>query len=206
MLFYPTNIRADDTFMAYCHKRTGQIFYEEEFKIISKQFARNDIEIIFLNVKPCRKWKENPGEEELDEPIPVPEVITCIAVEKFGLKLFKTIEEYPNGKKKTEYTGYGTSKNTLEFKHGKYTEWYETGRKKLEIDFKFSVKQGNLVVWYKNGAKQSIANFLGDKLNGVAKTFYQNGALLYKDTYKNGEKINRKAYDKEGRLKFSQDY
>jgi hypothetical protein len=30
--------------------------------------------------------------------------------------------------------------------------------------------------------------------------------LRHIDTYKNEEKINRKAYDEEGRLKFDQDY
>ena len=59
---------------------------------------------------------------------------------------------------------------------------------------------------HRTGIVESKLNFLGGNLHGVVKTYYQNGALLYKDTYKNGEKINRKAYDSEGRLKFSQDY
>lgn len=206
MFIHPITIRADDTFMAYCYKKSGEIFYEEEFKSKSKQFDPNDIEVIFLNVKPCRKFKKNMTEEEANEKIPVAEAITCLLVEKYGLKFFRNTEEYPNGKKKTEYTGYGTSKYLIEYKHGKLTEWYETGQKKHEVDFKFGSKEGKLSVWYKNGAKQSKANLVGGKLNGVAKTYYQNGGLMYKDTFKNGEKINRKAYDKEGKLNFNQDY
>ena len=97
MLIYPINIRADETFMAYCHNKTGEIFYEEEFKLKSKQFDRNDVEVIYLNVKPCRKRKENMSEEELGKLIPVTEAITCILVEQMGYKLFKTTEEYLNG-------------------------------------------------------------------------------------------------------------
>ena len=145
-------------------------------------------------------------EEEANEKIPVAEGITCLLVEKYGLKFFRNSEEYPNGGKKTEYTGYGTNKYFIEYKHGKLTEWYKNGQKKLEIDFKFGSKDGKLSVWYKNGAKQSKANLVDGKLNGVAKTYYQNGGLMYKDTFKNGEKINRKAYDKEGKLNFNQDY
>lgn len=114
MFIHPIIIRADDTFMAYCYKKSGEIFYEEELKSKSKQFDPNDIEVIFLNVKPCRKFKKNMTEEEANEKIPVAEFITCNLVDNFGLKFFRNTEEYPNGKKKTEYTGYGTSKYLIE--------------------------------------------------------------------------------------------
>ncbi len=51
-----------------------------------------------------------------------------------------------------------------------------------------------------------IAEYQDGKLHGVAKKYDSKGNLLYKDTYKHGEKTNRKAFDREGRLKFSTDY
>jgi hypothetical protein len=212
MLIHPLDIRADDTFRAYCHKKTGECFYEENIATgqtgneLIKKFGIDDIELIWMDVRPCRSFKKNMTEEELKEVIPVPEAITCLLVKKFGLRLFKAIEKYPSGGKKTEYTGYGTSKYFIEYKHGKFTEWYESGQKKLEMTLEFGFKNGEAAVWYDNGTIQHKLNFLNDKLHGVVKSYYGNGALCYKDTYKHGEKINRRAYDEEGRLKFDQDY
>lgn len=42
--------------------------------------------------------------------------------------------------------------------------------------------------------------------DGAVTTFYKNGEIRYIDFYKNGKKINRKKYDKEGRLAFSENY
>jgi len=49
------------------------------------------------------------------------------------------------------------------------------------------------------------ANFKNEKLDGVCKTYYPNGEIQYIDTYQNGQKINRKAYDEEGKLQPDQD-
>jgi len=50
------------------------------------------------------------------------------------------------------------------------------------------------------------ANFKNEKLDGVCRTYYPNGEIQYIDTYQNGQKINRKAYDEEGKLQSDQDY
>jgi hypothetical protein len=224
MFFHPTIIRADDTFTAYCHKKTGECFYEEDvatsqtWKKLIKQFGTNDIELYWMDVKPCDKvWKkrsEDRTEEERNMNFPVNEAIVCGMFTTKGIigkgelkwKLFKTTEEYSSGAKKAEYTGYGLGQYLIEIKHGKMTEWYENGQKKAEIIFEFGSKKGKGTIWYDSGAIMHKLNFLNDKPHGVVRTYYENGALCYKDTYKYGEKTNRKAYDEEGRLKFDQDY
>lgn len=42
--------------------------------------------------------------------------------------------------------------------------------------------------------------------HGAVTTFYQNGEIRYIDLYESGKKTNRKKYDKEGRLVFSENY
>ena len=49
-------------------------------------------------------------------------------------------------------------------------------------------------------------NLKNGKRGGVYKEYYCDGIIKYKDTYSNGELKNRKAYDKEGKLKFDQSY
>ena len=43
-------------------------------------------------------------------------------------------------------------------------------------------------------------------MEGIFKGYYKSGGIAYIDTFKNGQKINRKAYDKIGKLKFDQNY
>ena len=49
------------------------------------------------------------------------------------------------------------------------------------------------------------ANFKNEKLDGVCRTYYPSGKIHYIDTYQNGQKIKRQAYDEEGKLQSGQD-
>lgn len=49
-------------------------------------------------------------------------------------------------------------------------------------------------------------NYKKNKRNGITKGFYKKGDIKYIDTYKNGEKIRRRYYDKKGKLEFDQTY
>ena len=40
----------------------------------------------------------------------------------------------------------------------------------------------------------------------LEKIYYKNGGISFLNTFKNGQKINRKAYGKTGKLEFDQDY
>jgi antitoxin component YwqK of YwqJK toxin-antitoxin module len=48
--------------------------------------------------------------------------------------------------------------------------------------------------------------FKNGQKDGIYKWYYKNGNVKYKDIYQKGQKINRKAYDMGGKLKFNQDY
>jgi antitoxin component YwqK of YwqJK toxin-antitoxin module len=49
-------------------------------------------------------------------------------------------------------------------------------------------------------------NYVNDKKEGLFKSYWQNEKLRKLDTYKNGQKINRRSYNKIGELEFDQDY
>ena len=50
-------------------------------------------------------------------------------------------------------------------------------------------------------------NFKNGKLEGIKKEYYNNnGEIHYQETYKKGNKINRKTYDRDGTLEFDKDY
>jgi antitoxin component YwqK of YwqJK toxin-antitoxin module len=49
-------------------------------------------------------------------------------------------------------------------------------------------------------------NYKNGKLDGPEITYAKNGGISSIDTYKNGQKINRRSYNKIGELEFDQDY
>jgi len=59
---------------------------------------------------------------------------------------------------------------------------------------------------YPSGELKIEYNYKNNRLEGITKWYYESGEILYIDTYKNGQKINRKAYDERGKLDFDQDY
>jgi len=201
---------ADESYMLYCHKITGECYSSEnDPKSSIEYFGSRDIreyETLFLNVKPPLNINAELTEKELEQFYPAEEGVLSIIIAKDKLKLFKQVEMYPNGRKKAEYTGYGHSKEFIQYKHGKITQWYENGKKEKEIDAKYGVADGKGISWYENGIKHEESEFSNDKKHGVSKLYDEHGRLRYKDTYKVGEKINRKAYSEEGRLLFDQDY
>jgi len=201
---------ADESYMLYCHKESGECFSpKKEADTTLEYFGdRNygDYETVFINVKPARNIDKKLSEKEKEELIDVNEAITAMLIKWHDLKFFKQVEKYPNGAKKMEYTGYGTSKYLIECKSGKVTEWYESGKKKMEVDTRYGVISGKVIVWREDGIKAEESEYVNDKLHGVSKLYDSRGVLRYRDAYKIGEKTNRKAYDSEGKLKFDQDY
>ena len=51
-------------------------------------------------------------------------------------------------------------------------------------------------LYYESGNLRQEGNFKDDKQDGITKTYYPNGGIMYIDIYRNGQKINRKAYDR----------
>lgn len=68
------------------------------------------------------------------------------------------------------------------------------------------VTDGDVETYYPNGALKTRWTLAAGKLNGAATTYYEDGEILYIDLYREGLKIHRKKFDREGKLEFEQAY
>ena len=75
-----------------------------------------------------------------------------------------------------------------------------------EINYKNDKVEGISKSYYESGQLDEEVNFKNEKREGIAKRYYESGGIEYIETYKDGQKINRKAYDKRRKLEFSHDY
>ena len=94
--------------------------------------------------------------------------------------------KYPTGELRRKYTVY-TDKPDI--KHGTYFEYYKSGNKLCQVEFKENLPVGHLVCWYdtKNQAPKSLeGNFEGGKKNGTFTEWHQSGKNKFTYTYKNG--------------------
>lgn len=78
-------------------------------------------------------------------------------------------------------------------------EYYQSGKLKGEGNFKDGKLEGIVKEYYESGKLKTEWNFKNDKLEGISKRYYESGGTKYIDTYKNGQKIDRKAYDEKGK-------
>ena len=59
--------------------------------------------------------------------------------------------------------------------------------------------------YYLSGKLKAERNYINGKRERISKGYYESGEYRYIDTYKDGKKINRKAYTASGKLEFDQD-
>ena len=85
-------------------------------------------------------------------------------------------------------------------KDGLWTYWYKNGVKKREGTFKDGLKDGLWTYRYKNGYKRCDGTFKDGKEDGIW-TYWKKFPIEQKKgelTFKNGEKVSEKCWDKEG--------
>ena len=85
-------------------------------------------------------------------------------------------------------------------------EYYKNGQLAYEWKYKDGKREGMTKAYFQNGSLKTRWNHKGDQLDGVIRTYHKSGGIKYIDTYRDGHKINRKAYDSKGKLEFDQDY
>ena len=60
---------------------------------------------------------------------------------------------------------------------GKYREWYESGKKLLQIEYLDGKENGKWVQWYPNGKRELLINYTNGIANGKAKFWFENGSV-----------------------------
>ena len=102
-------------------------------------------------------------------------------------------EFFENGNKKSQIE---FSASTLsEKKNGHFKYWYNSGKIKSTGEYKNNLEHGTFLSWNETGSLQYEENYhLGEK-DGEWKVFWKNGKLKFKDTYKNGKLISEICFD-----------
>ena len=78
-------------------------------------------------------------------------------------------------------------------KHGKWTEWYENGQKKLEQHYKCGRYIGTWIYWYENGQKKSVSNYIDGGLPGMRSSIVDGQFTVW---HENGQKRSEGYYKK----------
>ena len=68
-----------------------------------------------------------------------------------------------------------------------YVEFYDNGNKRIEVEYKNSIKHGSSKSWYVSGQIEEQATFIDGKLDGEFTSWHENGAKHIKENYCNGE-------------------
>ena len=64
---------------------------------------------------------------------------------------------------------------------------YKSGKKKIEGNFKYGLRNGYEVSWHENGQEKHRAAYIDDKQNGEMITYHENGEIFMKAEFKNGK-------------------
>ena len=89
---------------------------------------------------------------------------------------------------------------------GTVKKYHRNGTLVSTWSYKEGKREGLTETYFKNGSLKARWNYKGGQLDGVTRTYYESGGIKYIDTYRDGCKINRKAYTTKGKLEFDQDY
>ena len=103
-----------------------------------------------------------------------------------------------------EYYESGNKVYEAEFKneeiHGKETIWYENGNKDFEVEYQNGKRYGRAIWWYEDGSKECEAKYQNGKQHGKYIGWYENGNKRYEKEYQNGKLINEQYYKNNTRI------
>ncbi|MFC1501626.1 toxin-antitoxin system YwqK family antitoxin [Elusimicrobiota bacterium] len=110
------------------------------------------------------------------------------------------------------YYGKGKILSERHYKAGKlegvYKTYYEDGKAMSEFVYLDGKREGVAKLFYRSGNLYSETTFENGIQNGIKKIYFDSKArqAQYIDTYKNGQAINRKEYDEDGKLKTNKNF
>lgn len=90
------------------------------------------------------------------------------------------VEYYDSGQKESE----ANYKDGVQ--HGKYTSWYENGQKELEENWVNGEKDGKFVFWNEDGQKLEEVSWKFGNLDGESNYWHDNGQLAQEENWLDG--------------------
>ena len=82
---------------------------------------------------------------------------------------------------------------------GVCVDYYDNGQKRYEGKFKNGKKDGRWITWYENGQKETEGYYTNWKEEGLWTEWYDNGQKMRERTYKDGTRITKKVWSKDGK-------
>jgi len=102
------------------------------------------------------------------------------------------------------YFDSGELQFVINYKNGKtfgaFEEYYESGILKSIADFENDKMVGFHKTYYESGALKKAGNFKINEEEKIQNEYFESGEIAFMNTFKNGQYINRKAYNKLGEL------
>ena len=81
------------------------------------------------------------------------------------------------------------------------TQWYASGQKQTEINFKDGNEHGLITEWHENGQKRWEGNWKNGVQDGLDTTWRENGQKERETVFKDGNEMSRKSWDEDGKLR-----
>ena len=92
-------------------------------------------------------------------------------------------------------------------RHGRFTSWYENGKKKFEGMFDHETKAGEFTWWHENTQRAVLGSFKDNERHGVWTWWHENGQKAITGLYENGDLSGKWSYwDADGMLVRKMDY
>lgn len=108
------------------------------------------------------------------------------------------------------YYGNGNIKTEASFKgdvpEGFCRTYYEDGRLHQEKFYRDGKLEGPFKAYDEDGGLYFVIQYQNNVQHGKDLIYYKNGNVQFEDTYVEGRRINRKTFDQNGQLKFTQDF
>ncbi|MCK9436270.1 MAG: toxin-antitoxin system YwqK family antitoxin [Synergistaceae bacterium] len=73
------------------------------------------------------------------------------------------------------------------YKNGKFTEYYNDGKKKSEVSYAMGIRNGVWTEWYNNGQKKVELNYIKGSPSGLFREWHNNGKLKREISYSDGK-------------------
>ena len=132
-------------------------------------------------------------------------VLAARTAEKAPITGKRVISKWPNGSPLYEET-YRIDGQGKSIQHGPATEYFENGKRRLELEYANRKRNGQLTEWDLDGTIIRQGNFKNDRETGRWTWWRPTGEKLAECTYSDGKIIGKKNYWLNGKLRREDSY
>jgi len=95
-------------------------------------------------------------------------------------------------------TGLLHSDTTINYPHGKWTEFHDNGNQKQSGNYLRGWRDGEWTSWYANGGMESKGSYYKDEQQGDWEYYFENGKTSTREKYKDNKVVAMECFDENG--------